>query len=254
MHMRMVHIKIKTGQIQTIEALYRDRIIPALGSVQGCRFAGLLQSAHHPEDCISMTMWDSDQDATNYQGSGLYASLLEEARPFLADATDTTVRLSEDLTLEYVEVPEEPVIHSHPVAATTDTTVESIEGRDDIWVRIVLLKIRPGKHEEFKRRYVEHVIPTLRQVRGCRHAYLTGQDDDPDILASVTTWDSRQDAETYEQSGLYDQLIDSQKEFLSSLYEWKRHREGRGRPGVATSEDVVVELYNILESKTFGTK
>jgi len=251
MHMRMVHLKVKTGQIRTLEALYRDRVIPSLSSVGGCRFAGLLQSAYHPEDCISFTLWEAEAKADAYERSGLYSQLLEEARPFLADSSDTTVRLSEDLTLEYVEVPEEPVIHGHPVAATTDDEVESIEGLPDIWVRIVQLKIRPGKREEFKRRYVEHVIPTLRQVRGCRHAYLTGQDDDPDILASVTTWNSRADAEAYEKSGLYDQLIESQKEFLSSLFEWKRHRESHGRPGVATSEDVVVELYNVLQGKSF---
>ena len=251
MHMRMVHLKVKTGQVRMLENLYRDRVIPSLRAVEGCRFAGLLQSAYHPEDCISFTLWDSEEKSDAYERSGLYPQLLSEARPFLADSSDTTVRLSEDLTLEYVEVPEEPVIHDHPVAATTDTDVESIDGYPDIWVRIVQLKIRPGKRDEFKRRYVEHVIPTLRQVKGCRHAYLTGQDDDPDILSSVTTWNSREDAEAYEKSGLYDQLIESQKEFLSALFEWKRHREARGRPEVATSEDVVVELYNVLQGKSF---
>jgi heme-degrading monooxygenase HmoA len=248
----MVHVKTKPGLQRQVETLYRDRIIPGLGTVRGCRFAGLLQSAHHPEYCISLTMWVSEKEAQAYHRSGLYAELLEATRPFLAESAETTVRLSEDLRLEYVQVPEEPVVHTHPVEATTDTDVESIDGRVDIHVRIVLLKIRPGKHDDFRKRYVEHVIPTLRRVKGCRHVYLTGQDDDPDVVASVTTWDSRQDAEAYEKSGLYDQLIDSQKEYLSALYEWKRHREGRGRPGVATSEDVVVELYNVLTSKSFS--
>ena len=252
MFIRMVHVKIRSGLLQQVETLYRDRIIPGLHTVKGCRFAGLLQSAHHPEYCISLTMWNSDQDAKGYQDSGLYTRLLEETKPFLAESTETTVRLSEDLKLEYVPVPEEPIIHAHPVEATTDTDVESIDGRSDIHVRIVLLKIRPGKHDDFRKRYVEHTIPTLRKVKGCRHVYLTGQDDDPDVVASVTTWDSRQDAENYEKSGLYDQLIDSQKEYLSALYEWKRHREGRGKAEVATSEDVVVELYNVVTSKSFS--
>ena len=251
MFIRMVHVKIRNGLVNQVEGLYRDRIIPGLGTVKGCRFAGLLQSAHHPDYCISLTMWDSDQEAKAYHRSGLYTRLVEETKPFLAESAETTVRLSEDLKLEYIQLPEEPVVHSHPVEATTDTTVESIDGRTDIHVRIVLLKIRPGKHDDFRKRYVEHVIPTLRKVKGCRHVYLTGQDEDPDIVASVTTWDSRQDAENYEKSGLYDQLIDSQKEYFSALYEWKRYREGRGRPEVATSEDAVVELYNVLTSKSF---
>jgi len=247
----MVHVKIKSGLAPQVEALYRDRIIPGLGSVGGCRFAGLLQSSQHPDYCISLTMWDSEENAKGYHRSGLYERLLEETKPFLAESTETTVRLSEDLRIEYVPVPEEPVVHSHPVEATTDTAVESIDGRTNIHVRIVLLKIRPGKHDAFRKQYIEHVIPTLRKVKGCRHVYLTGQDNDPDCVASVTTWDSKQDAVNYEKSGLYDKLIDSQKDYLSALYEWKRHREGQGNPGVATSDDVIVELYNILTSKSF---
>jgi quinol monooxygenase YgiN len=247
----MVHVKVKTGQVKQVERLYKDRIVSVLASTPGCRFAGLLQSAHHPEDLISMTLWNAEEDAKTYETSGGYKELLEETKPFLSDSSESTVRLSENLTLEYVPLPEEPVVRSFPVAATTDADVQSIEEKREIWVRIVQLKIRPGKRQEFKKKYVEEVIPTLRKVKGCRHVYLTEQEGGPDILASVTTWDSRADADAYEKSGLYDQLIESQREFLSSLYEWKRHREEAGKPRVATSEDVVVELYTVLTSKTF---
>jgi heme-degrading monooxygenase HmoA len=247
----MVHVKVRSGQMKQVERLYRDRITVALAGTRGCRFAGMLQSARHPEDGISMTLWNSEEDARAYEASGLYSDLLAETKPFLSESLESTVRLSENLTLEYVPLPEEPVVRSLPVAATTDADIQSVDEDRDIWVRIVQLRIRAGKMQEFKKQYIGTVIPALRKVKGCRHVYLTELEGEPDVLASVTTWDSREDAEAYERSGLYDHLIEMQREFLSSLYEWKRHREGAGRPGVATSDDVVVELYTMLTGKSF---
>jgi heme-degrading monooxygenase HmoA len=251
MFMRVVHLKVKTGLVDRLYHLYDANVVPALASVRGCRYAGLLQSAGHPEDCISLTLWSAEADAKAYESSGVYTGLLEGTRPLLVESSESMVRLAENLTLEYVLVPEEPVVRSLPVALTMGSNVNGVREKADIWVRIVQLRIRPEKLEGFKQRYAEHVIPVLRNVKGIRHVYLTEQEGDPGLLASVTTWDSRSDAEAYENSGLYTELIDSQREFLSPLYEWKRHREGSGRPGVVTSEDLVVEQYTVLTGRTF---
>jgi len=49
--------------------------------------------------------------------------------------------------------------------------------------------------------YREEIIPGLRRVPGCRVAFLTGQKNDTHELISVTIWNSKSDAEEYEQDG-----------------------------------------------------
>jgi heme-degrading monooxygenase HmoA len=250
MFMRMVHVKVKSGQLSGLESLYKERVIPALGAIGGCRYAGLLQSALHPEDCISFTLWNREEDATGYERSGVFDQLLQETRPFLLESSESTLQLSEDLTLEFVQVPEEPVVHSHTVAASSGPEDEQGEA-GNIWVRIVSLKIRPGMREEFMRLYVEQAIPILRRVKGCRFVYLSERGDDPDVLLSVTSWNSRKDAEDYEKSGVFERLLDAQKHLLSRLYEWKRFREEQRGDEVTTSEDVIVEHFHVLTSRSF---
>jgi len=252
MHLRMVHMKVRNGQLSKAETTYRERVIPALESVGGCRYAGMLQSAHQPDACVSLTLWETEQHAKAYEASGLFAALLEEMKPLFSESSESRMQLSENLTLEYVPIPEEPIVQTQPVAVSSGPQTGVGGDKGGLWVRIVSIKLQRGKRDEFKREFVEQTLPVLRQVRGCRYVYLAEQENEPDAVLSVTSWDSRQDAENYEKSGLFDRLLESQKQFLSPLYQWKRDREGAKHAEVATSDDVMVEHYNVLAGKSFG--
>jgi len=251
MYMRMVQARIKPGELPKLQAFYKDRVIPALQKTQGCRYAGLMLSVHHSEECISLTLWDSSADALAYEKSGTFSNLLEEMRPHLVESSEPKIQLSHDLRLEYVTVPEEPVVSTFAVAAAGSVARGGPEVVENIWVRIVSLKLRPGKFEEFKRAYAETVIPTLQNVKGCRYAYLTERMGKPNEVFSVTSWDSRRDAEAYEGSGLFMKLLESQQHLLSELYEWKKSRERTDKADITTSEDVTVEHYDVLAGKSF---
>ena len=82
MFMRLVHVKVRDGQIERLQQHYRQRIIAALSGISGCRYAGLMRSQHHSEECLSLTLWDSERDAEAYEGSGLFETLLNETRPY----------------------------------------------------------------------------------------------------------------------------------------------------------------------------
>lgn len=251
MFMRLVHVKVRDGQIERLQQHYRQRIIAALSGISGCRYAGLMRSQHHSEECLSLTLWDSERDAEAYEGSGLFETLLNETRPYLLESSESRLQLSEDLTLEYVPVPEEPVVSRHPIAARSDMPGPRPEQRGPMWVRIVSLKLRPGKLEEFKGLYVDRVIPALRGTRGCRYAYLTERSDRKDEVLSVTSWDRKEDAEAYEQSGRFAQLLESQKNTLSELYRWKME-EQRVQGGLSvTSEDPIIEQFDIVAGEAF---
>ena len=81
MYMRLVHVKVKSEELNTLVRLYQDRIIPALARVHGCRYAGLMKSIVHSDECVSLTLWDKQNDADAYEQSGLFGTLLDETRP-----------------------------------------------------------------------------------------------------------------------------------------------------------------------------
>jgi heme-degrading monooxygenase HmoA len=249
MYMRLVQFEVTEGTLPSLQQVYEQRIIPALHKVQGCRYAGLMQSIHNPEQCISLTLWATPDSAQSYEKRGQFQRLLDEIRPFFSSSSDFTVRLSENLTLEYVPVPNGPVVRNFPVAERSDSPDLALEEGHATWLRIVSLKILPGKLHEFKKVYASQIIPALRRVKGCRHVYLLESEDRGYELFSVTRWDNQQDAEAYERSGLFEELLESQKHLLSGLYQWKR---GLGKTQAslsATSDDVVVEHYTILTGK-----
>lgn len=251
MFMRLVQMKVKEGQLEGLRLHYGQRIIPVLEGISGCRYAGLMKSIQHPEECISLTLWESEFDAEAYERGGVFESLLGETRPFLLESSESRLQLSEDLTLEYVPVPEEPVVSKLPVAARGDPLSSREEQRSPMWVRIVSLKLRAGKLEEFKRLYTAQVIPTLREVKGCRYIYLTERSDRKDEILSVTSWENKEAAQAYEESGLFKRLLESQSETLSELYRWKME-EGNLRGGMsATSEDPTVEHFDVVIGKAF---
>ncbi len=41
-------------------------IIAKLQQVEGCRFASLVQITHQPDECISLTLWDSEEAVEGY--------------------------------------------------------------------------------------------------------------------------------------------------------------------------------------------
>lgn len=244
-------MKVRQGQLEGLRSHYGQRIIPVLEGTSGCRYAGLLKSIQHPEECISLTLWESESDAEVYERGGVFDNLLGETRPYLLESSESRLQLSQDLTLEYVPVPEEPVVSKLPVAARGDPLSAQEELRNPMWVRIVSLKLRAGKLGEFKRLYSEQVIPALRKVKGCRYIYLTERSDRKDEILSVTSWDNKEAAEAYEESGLFTRLLESQSDTLSELYRWKLE-EAKLKGGMsATSEDPTVEHFDVVLGKAF---
>ena len=249
--MRLVQVKVKEGRLGDMQQHYAQRIIPALESVQGCRYAGLMRSVHNSEECLSLTLWDSEQHAQDYERSGLFEILLEETRPYLLESSESKLQLSEDLTLQYVPIPADPVVSKHPVALRSDTLAPQQERQGPMWVRIVSLKLRQGRRAEFEKLYRDQVIPTLRGVKGCRYIYLTERTDREDEVLSVTSWERKEDAQAYEESGLFARLLESQSDALSDLYHWKLDEQKKKGAMSATSDDPTIEQFDVVAGKAF---
>ena len=251
MFMRLVQLKVKSGRVESYQQFYRGRIIPTLEKVRGCRYAALIQSMQHPDECLSLTLWNGEEDALAYERAGVFDKLLAGTRPYLLESTESKLQLSEDLTLEYVPILTEPVVTGLPVAEGNGSPV-SLEGRrSSMCVRILSLKLRPGKRAEFDTFYRNRVIPALRGVSGCLQIYLAERTDRADEVLSVTTWEKKEDAEAYEASGLFARLLESQRDTLSELYDWKMEEQKKTAGVLTTSEDPTVERFAIIVGRVF---
>ena len=93
MFMRLVQVKTKPDGLDDLRAAYDRQIIPELAKVDGCKFASLVQSVHQPDECISLTIWESADAAREYVRNGTYDRLVESVSPYLASTTEWRVQL-----------------------------------------------------------------------------------------------------------------------------------------------------------------
>lgn len=252
MYMRMVRAKVRAGQQEALCSHYETEIIPRLGGVPGCTFAGLLNNTRNPEEAISMTLWKTQELSEVYAKSALFPSMLASIHPFLVESMESRLQLSEDLTLEFIPVEEKPVIESYSVeveggAESLDQATESAP-----CVRIVLLKIAQGKAEEFKKIYGKSVVSTLRTVKGCRHVFLSQSAGNPNEFISTTVWNSVEEADAYDHGELFKMLMEWMKHTLPEVYQWKMEQQAAGKTGVVTSEELVVENYAVMIARGFA--
>lgn len=251
MFLRLVHLKIEPEMLSRFRQHYEEKIIPRLQKMPGCQYAGLMQSEHHRDECISMTLWDSQSHAEAYEKSGLYDELLQGVQPYLSDSSLWKIQLSKDLKPEYLPVPEEPVVKSYTFLAKKDSKILAQEKTHLLYLRIVSVKIKPGKIEEFKEIYSKEIIPALHSVKGCRYAYSIGSIEDKNEVISVTIWDSKEDADAYEKSGFFDKLTEKLKHTFAELYQWKMALKDEGIRQAVTTEDLSVKYYSIVTGKSF---
>lgn len=248
MYMRMVHASIRPGVSGELRSYYEHTVIPAFAGVEGCLYAGLMNNTNRPDRYISLTFWRSQNDAHAYERSGLFQQLWDDMRPMLAETSEARVQLSEDLTLEIVPGEVEPEISAYSVESAGR---EKADLDSSYCVRIVTLKVRPDALTEFKNLYLERIVPELRSARGCRQVLLSQSAAEPDTIASVTVWNSREEAEAYEHDGTFHRLLDMTKHTLTDLYRWKMEKEKERDTQVVTSEDMFVEHFDLLVGRSF---
>ncbi len=245
--MRLVHAHYKSDSLPIIKKIYDEKIIPTLQKMHGCLFACLIRSEVNPNEGISLTLWDSKENAETYVRSGAFQSSLDEIRPFLADSSEWKVRLTKDLKVEYQPIPDEPKVKAYTGLVGSGNALPV----EPMYLRLLSLKIKPGKMDEFQTIYQSEILPVLQKTRGCRYAYLTSSEESTDESISITIWDNREDLEDYEKKGTFTQLLERVKHTLADLFQWKMALEKDEKWQIMTSEDASVKYYAVLSSKGF---
>jgi quinol monooxygenase YgiN len=79
-YLRIVSVKIQKGKIAELRKMYSEEILPALYETKGCHYAYLIESLQEENEVISVTIWDSKQDADNYEKSGQFDQLTDKVK------------------------------------------------------------------------------------------------------------------------------------------------------------------------------
>jgi len=231
---------------------YQYTVIPSLHKTEGCRFVNLIKDSNQPGQFISLTLWEELKQAEQYVKSDLYKRLSEEITPFLSQSNEWKIQLTDDLELEYKPVAERPKTKEYVVAVQTDPSSPAPQDGNDLFVRIVSAKIQEGKIDEFKDIYSSEIISALKATKGCLYAFLSENLKEMDEFLSVSIWSSKAEADEYENSGAFEDLIKKVKHTFSHFYLWKMALEQESKKKIQTSADMKIDHYTMIARKSFN--
>jgi heme-degrading monooxygenase HmoA len=98
-----------------------------------------------------------------------------------------------------------------------------------MFVRLTFFDFLPDQLENLKRIYHDEIVPIVKKQKGNIGVWLLEPTESNDQFISLTEWKSRADADVYESSGTYRELVNKVKEMY------------RSKP--------VLKTYNVTESK-----
>jgi heme-degrading monooxygenase HmoA len=84
-----------------------------------------------------------------------------------------------------------------------------------MYVRLTFLNLLPGKAEEAKRNYNHELVPVVKQQKGNLDCKLLEPIDKANDYVSMTTWESKEDSDAYQVSGVYTQLVNRIRELYA---------------------------------------
>ena len=79
-------------------------------------------------------------------------------------------------------------------------------------VRLTYINFSTENREEVKKIYKEEIVPVVRQQKGNLNVMLLEPVNEGDDYISVTHWESKEDADAYEASGRYRELVEKVKD------------------------------------------
>ena len=252
MYMRFVRLKVKEGRFKDLRDFYEDRVIPTLQDIRGCLFASLLQPAGEEHECVSLTLWSSQKRAEEYESSGIYDQLLDDSDDFLAEASEWRIQLTGDRDGDIPRL-QEPEVDAFPVEIVAERGEIDDSDLPHLFLRIVAVRVDPGRFEELRDRYNAEVVPSLLATPGCLAVFLVEGISVQSRALSVTVWDSEEKAVRYEMSGAFDRLTARMSEYFSGLYQWKLSLVPSSDRDEVTGQDLDVSGYRIVTGRRLVT-
>jgi heme-degrading monooxygenase HmoA len=84
LYVRIVAARVQAGCFDELKARYDDVVAPGLLATPGCRAAFLVRGVQSSARGLSVTVWDSEEDALRYEASGKFDELTAELSEFFS--------------------------------------------------------------------------------------------------------------------------------------------------------------------------
>ncbi|MEW6062299.1 MAG: antibiotic biosynthesis monooxygenase [Bacteroidota bacterium] len=246
MFLRMVSMGIREEHSLKIAEEYDRNVVSALRTQPGCSFASLLQNISDKKDCVSLTIWNSKNDAVRYEKSGLFKRLVESLRTFYEESNEWELKLSDDLSIEYTPVQVDPTVKGYD---DDDTEKEYIRKFNitPYAATIISLSVQPEKIREFQEIFVANVIPKFREHKGFIHIILLRKNTEFNI---ISFWDETIDFGSSFNDQALRSLTESIFELLPSSVQWQVSHKA-AKTSFASSEKITASIYRCLTGEWF---
>ena len=80
MLVRLTYINFSPENRDEIKKIYKEEIVPVVRQQKGNLNIMLLEPVNEGDDYISVTHWESNEDAAAYEASGKYRELVEKVK------------------------------------------------------------------------------------------------------------------------------------------------------------------------------
>lgn len=97
MLVRLTFVNFLIGRLEEAKKIYHDEIVPLVKQQKGNLDCRLLEPVDSSDDYISMTVWESKEDADAYHSSGIYREMVDMIQPLYSKNPELKVYSTEKL-------------------------------------------------------------------------------------------------------------------------------------------------------------
>ena len=193
---RLTFVKLKPDvSLEDTRKIWDGDVIPAAKEQKGL-IGGFLLVTEQRDEAVAVTLWESKDDALTGEQSSYYQDQVKKFAAFIAAPPDR----------KHYDVNSEIVFVKELGAAVASLTIT--KAKPDISI------------DEVRKIYDESVAPAIKSQKGFIGGFLLISEQRDEAI-SVALWESKDDGEAIQKSGLYQEQLKKFVAFIESVKDRK---------------------------------
>ena len=193
---RLTFVKLKPDvSLEDTRKVWDESVTPAAKEQKGF-IGGFLLVTEQRDEAVAVTLWESKDDALAGEQSSYYQDQVKKFAAFIAAPPDR----------KHYDVNSEIVFVKELGAAVASLTIT--KAKPDISI------------DEVRKVWDENVIPAIKSQKGFIGGFLLASEQRDEAI-SVALWESKDDGEAIQKSGLYQEQLKKFVAFIESVKDRK---------------------------------
>lgn len=97
MYVRLTYVNFLPGRAEEAKMIYNGELVPAIKKQKGNLDCRILEPVDSADDYISMTVWETKEDADAYHSTGIYKKMVERIKDLFSKEGILKVYSSENV-------------------------------------------------------------------------------------------------------------------------------------------------------------